>query len=148
MMISTRGRYALRVMIDLALHADSGPVPMKEVASRQEISFKYLERIMPVLSHGGLVKATAGRGGGYRLAKAPEECRVGDVLRLTEGSLAPVACLGTSLDNCRRASDCPTLTLWQKFTQVANDFFDSITIADLLNNSLEGSKHQAGEPEA
>ena len=93
MMISTRGRYALRVLIDLAEHAERGYVPMKEIAERQGISLKYLERILPVLSKNGLIEGVQGRGGGYRLNRSPEDCRIGEILRLTEGDLAPVACL-------------------------------------------------------
>lgn len=133
MMISTRGRYALRVMVDLAQHYGESYVPMKEVASRQEISLKYLERIMPVLTRNELVAAAPGRGGGYRLGRPPEECNVGEILRLTEGSLAPVACLGDIVNDCHRAPDCPTLPMWQKFSKLANDYFDGITIADLIN---------------
>lgn len=131
MMISTRGRYALRVLVDLACHAKGGFVPMKEVAERQEISLKYLERIMPVLTRNGLVTAAPGRGGGYRLARNPAECRVGEVLRLTEGTLAPVSCIGGASEGCKRAPDCATLPMWKKFNDLANNFFDGISIADL-----------------
>lgn len=100
MMISTRGRYALRVMADIAEHADKKYVPMKEVAQRQGISLKYLERILPVLTQNGFLEGLQGKGGGYRLVKPPEECRIGDILRLTEGDLAPVACLEKGAKPC------------------------------------------------
>ena len=108
MMISTRGRYALRVLIDLAEHAERGYVPMKEIAERQEISLKYLERILPVLSKNGLIEGVQGRGGGYRLNRPPEECRIGEILRLTEGDLAPVACLECGARPCGRMAECRT----------------------------------------
>lgn len=134
MLISTRGRYALRVLVDLAQHAGDGFVPMREVAVRQGISLKYLERIMPALNRNGLVTGSSGRGGGYRLAKSPHDCRVGDVLRLTEGSLAPVACLAPDAEACSRAPDCATLPMWKQFHELTNSFFDTITIAALAAN--------------
>ena len=133
MMISTRGRYALRVMIDLAEHIDSGYLPMKEVAKRQEISLKYLERILPVLVKNGLVEGVQGKGGGYRLSRAPEDCTVGEILRLTEGDLAPVACLDCNAKVCEKKAACKTLSMWTKFYQMTNEYFDGISIADLSN---------------
>ena len=133
-MISTRGRYALRVLIDLAEHSGGGYIPMKEVAARQEISLKYLERIMPVLIKNQLVAGMHGKGGGYKLTKAPEEYRVGDVLRLTEGDLAPVACLGCNAKTCARAPQCRTLPMWREFYEMTNRYFDGITLADLMQN--------------
>ena len=133
-MISTRGRYALRVLIDLAEHSGGGYIPMKEVAARQEISLKYLERIMPVLIKNQLVAGMHGKGGGYRLTKSPEEYRVGDVLRLTEGDLAPVACLGCNAKTCARAPQCRTLPMWREFYEMTNRYFDGITLADLMQN--------------
>ena len=103
MMVSTKGRYALRVMIDLAENFGNGYVPMKEIAERQNISLKYLERILPVLTRNKLIEGVQGKGGGYRLTAAPERYRVGDILRLTEGDLAPVACLSCDADACARA---------------------------------------------
>lgn len=138
MMISTRGRYALRVMVDLAQNAGPGFVPMKEVAARQEISLKYLERIMPVLAKNDFVIAAPGRGGGYRLACPAEDCRVGDILRLTEGTLAPVACLASGAPDCHRSAGCFTLPMWTRFNEMANNFFDSISIRDLAEQSLPG----------
>ena len=132
MMISTRGRYALRVLIDLAEHRNGSYIPMKDVADRQDISLKYLERIVPVLTQSGLIEGVHGKGGGYRLVKNPDECRVGDILRLTEGDLAPVACLAQGAPSCARVADCRTLGMWKKFNTLINDYFDGITIADLM----------------
>ena len=131
-MISTRGRYALRVMIDLARHSDSGFVAMKEVAERQQVSLKYLERIMPLLVEKKLVEGTRGKGGGYRLTREPDEYPLGEILRATEASLAPVACLGKDAEPCERAATCPTLPLWQELDQLVEGFLDSKTLADLL----------------
>lgn len=133
MMISTRGRYALRVMIDLAEHIDNGYVPMKEVAKRQEISLKYLERILPVLVKNGLVEGVQGKGGGYKLSRAPENCTVGEILRLTDGNLAPVACLDCNAEVCEKKNTCKTLSMWTEFHHITNEYFDGITIANLVN---------------
>lgn len=133
MMISTRGRYALRVMIDLAEHNADSYIPMKEVAQRQEISLKYLERILPVLVKNGLVEGVQGKGGGYRLSRAPDVCTVGEILRLTEGDLAPVACLGCQAEPCEKRDSCKTLSMWSEFHHLTNDYFDSVTLADLVN---------------
>lgn len=133
MMISTRGRYALRVLIDMAEHIDNGYVPMKEVAKRQEISLKYLERILPVLVKNGLVEGVQGKGGGYKLSRAPENCTVGEILRLTDGNLAPVACLDCNAEVCEKKNTCKTLSMWTEFHHITNEYFDGITIADLVN---------------
>lgn len=132
MMISTRGRYALRVLADLAENSGRGYIPMKEVAERQGISLKYLERILPVLTKNGFIEGVQGKGGGYRLLRAPEECSLGDILRLTEGNLAPVACMACGAKPCDRAQQCRTHSLWGEFYQHVNEFFDSRTLADLL----------------
>lgn len=132
MMISTRGRYALRVMIDLAEHGECGYIPMKEVAKRQGISLKYLERIMPALSKNHLVEGVQGKGGGYRLSRLPKEYTVGEILRLTEGDLAPVACLECDAAECNRRSECKTLSMWRKFYEMTNTYFDGITLAELV----------------
>lgn len=137
MMISTRGRYALRVMIDMAEHYNGGYVPLKEIAGRQDISLKYLEAIMAVLSKAGMVDGIHGKGGGYRLAKEPEDCKIGDILRLTEGSLSLVSCLEDG-NVCERASECRTLPMWSKLNKMINDFFDGITIYDLMQNPTGG----------
>lgn len=139
MLISTRGRYALRVLIDLAEHMDSGYIPMKEIAKRQGISLKYLERIIPVLSQNGIVDGLQGKGGGYRLVKAPKECRIGDILRLTEGNLAPVACLEDNAKPCERVNECRTLPLWVEFYKLVNEFFDGKTLADVMKNDIAGN---------
>lgn len=131
MMISTRGRYALRVLIDLAEHENGGYIPMKDVAARQEISLKYLERILPVLTKAKLIEGVHGKGGGYRLTKPADEYRVGDILRLTEGDLAPVSCLEPGADPCERAAECRTLNMWKEFYRITNEYFDGITVADL-----------------
>ncbi|MBQ9948246.1 MAG: RrF2 family transcriptional regulator [Oscillospiraceae bacterium] len=140
MMISTRGRYALRVMIDLAEHATEGYIPMKEVAQRQEISLKYLERILPVLVKNGLVEGVQGKGGGYRLCRSPEECTVGEILRLTEGDLAPVACLECQAEPCEKRDSCKTLSMWSEFHRLTNEYFDSVTLADLASGKPVGFK--------
>lgn len=133
MMVSTRGRYALRVLIDLAVNGTERSVPMREVAKRQGISLKYLERIMPVMVQAKFVQGASGRNGGYKLAVAAETIRVGDVLRLTEGSLAPVSCIPKG--GCCRATSCATLPMWRRFQSMANTFFNSITVADLAANA-------------
>nr|WP_317363532.1 RrF2 family transcriptional regulator [uncultured Blautia sp.] len=133
MMISTRGRYALRVLADIAEHTDKKYVPMKEVAQRQGISLKYLERILPVLTQNGYIEGVQGKGGGYRLIKEPKECRLGDILRLTEGDLAPVACLGKDAEPCERAAQCRTYPVWVEFYQLVNEYFDGKTLADLIH---------------
>ena len=110
---------------------------MKEVASRQEISLKYLERILPLLTKSGYVEGQHGKGGGYRLKKTPQDIRVGDVLRLTEGDLAPVACLIPGADPCNFAHECRTLEMWKEYFRLTNTFFDGITIADLMKTSYD-----------
>ncbi len=133
-MISTRGRYALRVMIDLAEHQNGSFIPMKDVAERQEISLKYIEKIMPVLTKSNFVEGIHGKGGGYRLNREPDQYRVGDILRLTEGDLAPVSCLGCEAKFCSRAPECRTLPMWKEFYDITNNYFDHITIADLMKS--------------
>lgn len=134
MMISTRGRYALRVMIDLAEHNDGGYIAMKEVAARQDISLKYLEKILPLLVGEKMIEGVHGKGGGYRLTRKPEEYCVGDILRLTEGDLAPVACLECNAEPCKRTADCRTLPMWNRLNGLINDYLDSVTIADLMKH--------------
>ena len=136
MMISTRGRYALRVLIDLAEHQNGEYTPMKEVAARQDISLNYIERIMPVLTKAKLVEGLHGKGGGYKLTKSPEECKVGDILRLTEGDLAPVACIGCDAKKCNHTHECRTVSMWEKFYAVTNEYFDGITLADLMQSEI------------
>ena len=132
MLVSTRGRYALRVLIDLAENKGNGYIPMKDVAARQDISLKYLERILPVLVKNKYIEGIHGKGGGYRLTKEPEEYRVGDILRLTEGDLAPVACLECGAQTCDRAADCRTISMWKGFHDMVNEYFDGVTVAELM----------------
>lgn len=131
MMISTKGRYALRVMIDLAEHPGDY-VPLKEIAERQEISEKYLEIILKSLVREKFLIGQRGKGGGYRLSKEPEAYTVGSILRLTEGSLAPVACLDEKAEQCNRIHDCRTLSMWQGLDKLISEYLDGITIADLM----------------
>ena len=132
MLISTRGRYALRVLLDLAEHRNDGYIAMKKVAERQELSLKYIEKIMPVLSKNNYVEGIHGKGGGYRLVREPGEYKVGDILRLAEGDLAPVSCLSCNAEKCERAETCPTLPMWTEFHNMVNNYFDGITLADLM----------------
>lgn len=132
MMVSTKGRYALRVMIDLAEQQSEQFIPLKEIAKRQEISEKYLESIMKVLVRANLLEGLRGKGGGYRLTRAPEQYTVGEILQLTEDSLAPVACLQETPTPCTRAETCKTLSMWKTLHMIITDYFDGITIADLL----------------
>ena len=132
MKISTKGRYALRVMIDLAEHNDGNYITLKEVSRRQEISEKYLESIISVLSKAGFVTGLRGKGGGYKLSRDPETYTVGSILKLTEGSLAPVACLDSKPLQCDRAMTCKTLPMWTKLDKLIDDFFEGITLADFI----------------
>ena len=132
MKISSRGRYALRVMVDLAEHGDSSYIPMKEVAQRQEISLKYLEKILPLLVAGKLVEGIHGKGGGYRLTRSPGEYTIGEILRLTEGDLAPVSCLECNTGECSRSATCRTLPMWNELNRRTLEYLDSVTIADLM----------------
>lgn len=134
MMISTKGRYALRVMLDLAEHKADGFVPLKLVAERQGLSLKYIEQIIPSLKKNNMIEGVSGKGGGYRLIKNPEEYTVGEILRLTEGSIAPVSCLECGAKPCERAKICKTLPVWKSFYKMTNDFFDGITLADFFNS--------------
>ena len=134
MMISTRGRYCLRVMIDLAEHQREGYIRMKEVAERQGISLKYLEKILPVLAKNNIVDGIQGKGGGYRLTRKPEEYTLSEILRLTEGSLAPVACLECGAAPCDRAAECQTLPIWTELDRRIKEYLDSVTVADLLKS--------------
>ena len=141
MMISTRGRYALRVMIDLAEQQTSSFTPLKEIAARQEISEKYLESIVKNLVQNGFLEGLRGKGGGYRLVRAPEEYTVGSILRLMEGSLAPVACLEQRALPCSREEKCRTLPMWKKLYAMLNDFFDGVTLADLIDSERSGDNY-------
>ena len=138
MLISTKGRYALRVMIDLAEHQAEGFIPLKVISERQEISEKYLESIIKLLVKARLLNGVRGKGGGYQLTKAPEQYTVGSILRLTEDSMAPVSCLESGADACPRAAVCRTLPLWQGLDKVINDYLDNITLADLMHSDPDG----------
>jgi Rrf2 family iron-sulfur cluster assembly transcriptional regulator len=132
MMVSTRGRYALRVMIDLAEQGGGRYIPMKSVAERQGISLKYMEKILRLLVSAKLVEGVHGKGGGYRLTRAPGEYPVSEILQLTEGSLAPVSCLECGAEACERAADCRTLPLWTKLDRLINGYLETVTLADLM----------------
>ena len=134
-MISTRGRYALRVMLDLAENSDGAYVAMKEVAERQQVSLKYLERILPLLVEKKLVEGVRGKGGGYRLTREPDEYPLGEILRATEGDLAPVACLEMGAKPCPRAKGCKTLPMWKELDALICNYLDGKTLADLLEES-------------
>ncbi|MDD6816432.1 MAG: Rrf2 family transcriptional regulator [Firmicutes bacterium] len=133
MKISTKGRYALRMMLDLAEHQNDGFVALKDIAERQNISKKYLEQIVPILNKADVLRTTRGFQGGYRLAKSPDNYTVGEILRLTEGSLAPVACLEHDPIECSRSVGCATLPVWQGLYRVINEYLDGITLQDILD---------------
>lgn len=131
-MISTRGRYAIRVMLDLAQFQGDGYVPMKDVAQRQNLSLKYLEQILPALKSHKLVKGVQGKGGGYRLTAEPKDYLIGDILKVTEKELAPVSCLAEGAEECARRSTCKTINFWEGLNKVINDYLNSQTLADLM----------------
>ena len=131
-MISTKGRYALRVMIDMAEHGTDEYIPLKAIAERQEISKKYLEIIVKDLVKGGLIRGSSGKGGGYALCRPPREYSVGEILELTEGPLTQVACLAADADTCPRAGKCKTLPLWAEYNKLVHDFFYNKKLTDLL----------------
>ena len=138
MLVSTKGRYAMRVMIDLAEHSSGGYIPLRDVAERQEISEKYLESIVVLLSKAGLLEGLRGKGGGYKLSKRPEQYTAGSILKLTEGTMAPVACLEDRANSCPRASECRTLPMWEKLNSQLEQFFEGVTIADLMKKDAGG----------
>ena len=131
-MISTRGRYALRVMLDIAGHQEEGFVPMKDVAARQGLSLKYLEQILPALTKNKIVEGIQGKGGGYRLVRKPEDYTIGEILRVTERDLAPVSCLSEGAAVCERRDACQTIEFWEGLNDVVNAYLDSKTLADLM----------------
>ena len=135
MKISTKGRYALRLMVDLAEHKEDGFIPLKDIAKRQNVSKKYLEQIVPVLNGAGLLTTNRGNKGGYRLSKEPSEYTVGDILRTTEGSVAPVSCLDSDVNICERQGFCQTLFVWEGLYKVVNDYLDGITVQDILDKT-------------
>lgn len=134
MKISTKGRYALRMMIDLAQHSDSGYVALKDIAKRQGISKKYLEQIVPLLNSADFLQTNRGYQGGYMLAKPPEQYTVGDILRTTEGGIAPISCLERNSVKCERSDECMTLSMWKGLYKVMTDYLDNITLQDIINN--------------
>lgn len=141
MLISTKGRYALRVMVELAEHRGEGFIPLKVIAQRQEISEKYLESIIKLLVKARLLSGLRGKGGGYQLTRTPDQYTAGEVLRLTEESLEPVTCLEQDADACPRAAACRTLPLWQGLSHVINDYLDNITVADLMQYGDAGDDY-------
>lgn len=140
MMISTKGRYAIRLMMDVAIHEEEHPVRIKEIAERQGISDKYLEQIVSILNKAGLVRSIRGPQGGYRLTRETADYKVGDILRLTEGSLAPVSCLEFDRNDCERQGDCVTLELWTKLNEAIKGVVDTYTLEDLVNWQLKKDK--------
>ena len=135
MLVSTRGRYAIRVMIDLAEHMNGKYIPMKEIADRQDVSLKYMTKIMQALTKSGMLDGQHGKGGGYKLNRDPEEYRVGDILRLTEGTLAPVSCIDETDCKCDRSFECRTRPMWNELDKLISEYLDGITIADLMEGN-------------
>ncbi len=133
MKISTKGRYALRMLIDLAEHKESGYISLKDVAKRQQISKKYLEQIIPIFNHTGMLLTNRGAQGGYKLARTPDKYTIAEILRLTEGSLAPVACLDQEPNECERSAECVTLPIWQGLYDVIKEYLEGITLQDILD---------------
>lgn len=134
-MISTKGRYALRVMIDIATYSDGQYITLKEISSRQDISVKYLEQIIALLNHAGLLQSLRGTGGGYRLAKPASEYTAGEILRAAEGTLAPIACLQSEPNTCERADRCTTFPFWREFYRVINEYTESVTLQKLVDDA-------------
>ena len=141
MIVSTKGRYALRVMIDLAEHQAERYVPLKEVAARQEISEKYLENILKVLVQNGFLEGLRGKGGGYRLTRSPDQYTVAEILLLTEGSLAPVSCLVPGAPASQRMTNCRTYNMWKGLNDLITNYFGNITLADLAAPDQEGNDY-------
>lgn len=137
MKVSTKGRYALRVMLDLAVNNTGEFIPLKEVSERQGITLKYLEQIIILLKRSGYLKSSRGNGGGYKLAKSPQEYTIGDILRTTEGSLSPIACLEDENNMCPRNVMCPTLNFWMGLDKVINEYIDSVTLQDMLDQQKD-----------
>lgn len=135
MKISTKGRYAVRLMLDIAVNSNGENVSLKDISKRQDISLKYLEQIVNTLSKAGLLRSQRGAQGGYRLTKDPEEYTVGDILRVTEGEMAPVSCLEDEENSCPKSASCPTLKLWTGLYKAITDYLDGTTIADLMENN-------------
>ena len=136
MMVSTNGRYALRIMLDLAQHAGEGYISLKEIAGRQDISIKYLEAIVSILNKAGFVHSMRGKDGGYQLSRAPSAYPVSEILALTEGSLAPVVCMDCGQNVCRRADVCLTLPMWKRLDALIDGYLKSVTLSDLLEGRI------------
>ena len=137
MKISTKGRYAVRMMLDLALHNTGEYISLKDISRRQEITVKYLEQIVTALTKNGFLRSQRGNNGGYRLARAPKEYTVGDILRATEGNLVPVACMEDEPNQCGRSAECVMLPFWEGLAKVINDYTDAVTLEDLAERSYE-----------
>lgn len=137
MKISTKGRYALRMLLDLAEHQNCGYIALKDIAERQNISKKYLEQIIPIFNRSGMLKTNRGSQGGYQLAKTPDKYTVGEILRLTEGSLSPIACVEEDPITCERSGECATLPVWQGLYRVINEYLDSITLQNIMDQQRE-----------
>lgn len=149
MKVSTKGRYALRIMIDLAQHNDGEAISLKDIARRQEVSAKYLELIIAILNKAGFVHSTRGKAGGYRLARPASSYTVGAILKLTEGSLAPVACLGTGESTCARACRCEALPMWENLDRIIDDYLESVTLQDLVDQTVArapAAEHETTPP--
>lgn len=137
MIVSTKGRYALMVMIDLANHDDGGYVSLADISDRQKLSMKYLENVVSMLNKGGMLRSLRGKNGGYRLIKSPEDYNIGEILRITEGSLAPVDCIKSGEVSCGRAHSCVTLPLWIGLDKVIDEYLDNITLQDLMTGNVD-----------
>lgn len=140
MTISTKGRYALRIIIDLAENDNGSYIPIKSVAERQGLSQKYLEHILPTLKQNNIVDGIHGKGGGYKLTRSPEEYTVGEILRIVEGDLAPVACLECGAKPCERVDNCRTIEMWRNLKKLLEEYFDGITIKDLMQEDSDPEK--------
>ena len=136
-MISTKGRYSLRILLDLAEHRNGNFIPMKDVAKRQGISLKYIERLLPPLKDAGLIDSLHGKGGGYKLTREPDRYDLWEILSTAEGDLAPVECLKEDGEQCSRSAQCRTLPVWQNYYKLIKNYFSGITLADLLKNNVE-----------
>lgn len=140
MFISTKGRYALKIVIDLAQHLDEGYVPLKEVSERQDLPVKYLEAIVPPLCRGGILRSQRGTGGGYCLARDPADISVGEIVVLTEGKLSPVSCLECGENTCEKAPDCMTLPMWETLDSMIADYLGSVSIDDIISGKINKKK--------
>ena len=133
-MISTKGRYSVRILLDLAEHNNGEYIPMKEVAARQDISLKYIEKLMPSLKIAGFIDSTHGIGGGYKLRREPDQYTIWEILKVSEGDLAPVSCLLDNASPCERAAECKTLPVWKNYYKMTKEYFEGITLSDLMGN--------------